>query len=176
MQIEYSVLVPTITNIVNLSLSSGQCHFTLKQSTISPLLKKPNLDKDKLSNYRPISNLSLVSKTIQHVKARLTEHLTSSNLLNPHQSAYIKHHSTVTALLCIHDHLINASNRSSLGVSMWSNLVAPIRNSLGAMQQLPLAPVGADIRSNLEGTSSWELLRELKGAPTKLLEELPGCS
>ena len=37
-----SVLVPTITNIVNLSLSSGQFHPTLKQSTISPLLKKPN--------------------------------------------------------------------------------------------------------------------------------------
>ena len=66
-----------------------------------------------------------------------------------------------------------ASNRSSLGVSKWSNLVAPIRNSLGAMQQLPLAPVGALIRSNLEGSSSWELLRELKGT---LLEELPGYS
>ena len=41
-----SVLVPTITNIVNLSLSSGQFHPTLKQSTISPLLKKSNIDKN----------------------------------------------------------------------------------------------------------------------------------
>ena len=64
-----------------------------------------------------------------------------------------------------------ASNRSSLGVSMWSNLVAPIRNFLGAMQPLPLAPVGAPIRSKLEGSSSWELLWELKVAPTKLLQE-----
>ena len=59
---------------------------------------------------------------------------------------------------------------------MWSNLVAPSRNFLAALQQLPLAPVvEAPIRSNLDGSSSWELLRELKGAPTKLLEELPGC-
>jgi len=58
-------------------------HPTLKQSTISPLLNKPNLDKDHLSNYRPISKLSLVSKIIEHVKSRLTEHLTSNNLLNP---------------------------------------------------------------------------------------------
>jgi len=95
-----SVLDPTITNIVNLSLSSGQFHPTLKQSTISPLLKKPNLDKNQLSNYRPISNLSLVFKIIERVvKSRLTEHLTSNNLLNPHQSAYIQHHSTETALL-----------------------------------------------------------------------------
>ena len=42
------------------------------------------------------------------LKSRLTEHLASNNLFNPHQSAYIKHHSTETALLYIHDHLINA--------------------------------------------------------------------
>jgi len=54
-----SVLIPTVTNIVNLCLISGQFHPPLKQSTISPLLKKPTLDKDQLSNYRPISNLSL---------------------------------------------------------------------------------------------------------------------
>jgi len=102
------ILVSTITKIVNLSLSSGQFHPTLKQSAISPVLRKPNLDKDQLSNCRPISNFSLVSKIIEHVvKFWLTEHLTSSNLLNPHQSAYIKHHSTETALLYIHDHLIN---------------------------------------------------------------------
>ena len=34
-----SVLVPTITNIVNFSLISGQFHPTLKESVISPLLK-----------------------------------------------------------------------------------------------------------------------------------------
>ena len=36
------------------------------------------------------------------------DHLTSDNLINPHQSAYCKYHSTETALLYIHDHLINA--------------------------------------------------------------------
>ena len=61
---------------------------------------------------------------------------------------------------------------------MWSNLVAPIRKwkSIGALQQLSLASVGAPIKSNLEGRSSWELLRERKRAPTKLLQELTGCS
>ena len=46
-------------------------------------------DKDELSNYQPISNLSLLSKIIERViKARLSDHLTSNNLLNHHQSAY----------------------------------------------------------------------------------------
>jgi len=62
-----SFLVPTITNIVNLFLISGEFHPTLKESIISPLLKKPTLDKESLSNYRPISNLSLISKIIERV-------------------------------------------------------------------------------------------------------------
>ena len=100
----------TITNIVNMSFSSGNFHYTLKESVISPLLNKSTLDKDELSNYRPISNLSLISKIIERVvKSRLSDHFISNNLVvNPHQSAYCKHHSTETALLCIHDHLINA--------------------------------------------------------------------
>jgi len=38
----------------------------------------------------------------------LFDHLTSNKLLNPHQSVYCKHYSTETALLYVHDHLINA--------------------------------------------------------------------
>ena len=43
------------------------------------------------------------------VKSRLLDHLTSNRLVNPHQPACCKHHSTVTALLYIHDYLINAT-------------------------------------------------------------------
>ena len=99
----------------------SSCHVTfapypiLKESVISPLLKKPTLDKDQLSNYRPISNLSLISKIIERVvKSRLTDQLVSNGLLNPSQSAYCKHHSTETALLYIHDHLINATRSQKL--------------------------------------------------------------
>ena len=56
-----------------------------------------------------ISNLSLISKIIERVvKSRLSDHLTSNNLDNLQQSAFCKHHSTETALLYIHDHLITA--------------------------------------------------------------------
>ena len=58
-----------------------------------------------------------LSKIIERVvKARLSDHLTSNNL-NPHQSAYCKHHSTETALLYIHDHLINAIGSRQIHVS-----------------------------------------------------------
>ena len=115
------ILVPTITNIVNLSLISGQFHPTPKESVISPLLKKPTFDKEELLNYRPISNLSLISKIIERfVKSRLMDHLTSNSLLNCHQSAYCKHHSTETALLYIHDYLISAMGSQKVSCLAYS--------------------------------------------------------
>jgi len=44
----------------------------LKESVISLLLKKSTLDKDELSSYRPISNLSFISIIIECiVKSRV---------------------------------------------------------------------------------------------------------
>jgi len=110
-----TVIIPTITNIVNLSLSSGHFRPLFKQSVVSPLLKKSTLDNEQLSNYRPIYNLSIISKIIERVvKSRLTDHLFSHSLLNPHQSAYRRHYSTETSLLYIHDHLITAIGSQKL--------------------------------------------------------------
>ena len=47
-----SVLLPTITNIINLSMSTGVFPDQFKNCSVHPLLKKSNLDKENLSNYR----------------------------------------------------------------------------------------------------------------------------
>ena len=92
-----------------MSLSSGNFPSVFKHSIVTPLLKKPSIDKENLSNYRPISNLSFLSKLTERiVKSRLTSHLESNSLLNPFQSAYTKHHSTETVLLSLFDSLITA--------------------------------------------------------------------
>jgi len=57
-----SVLVPTITKIINLSLSSGIFPDQFKHCSVHPHLKKSSLDKENLTNYRPISHLSFLSK------------------------------------------------------------------------------------------------------------------
>lgn len=104
-----SVLIPAITKMINFSLSTGRFPSSFKESIVCPLLKKPNLDKEILSNYRPISNLSFLSKLTERVvKSRLLDHLTQHSLLNPFQSAYTKFHSTETVLLSLYDHLTNA--------------------------------------------------------------------
>jgi len=50
----------------------------------------------------------------QHVACYEQYRGSGKKLLNPHQSAYCKHHSTETALLYIHDHLINAIGSQKL--------------------------------------------------------------
>ena len=101
-----STIASTVLSIVNLSLSTGSFPTQLESFFIAPLLKKPYLDKDTLSNYRHISNLSVISKiTERAVKERLLKQ--SNSLLNHTKSAYTKHHSTETTLLSLLDHLSN---------------------------------------------------------------------
>jgi len=108
---QMSEFVPRVTNIVNLSLTSGQFHPVLRESVISHSSRNPPYTKIS----RPISNLSLVPKIIECiVETRLTDHLTSNKVLNPHYPAYCKHHSTEAALLYIHDHLVNAIRSQKL--------------------------------------------------------------
>jgi hypothetical protein len=108
-------LAETIADIVNLSLSTGCFPSCFKQSIVTPLLKKPSLNKEDLSNYRPISNFSFLSKLVERiVKNRLDQHLASHSLFNPFQSAYTRYHSTETALLAVHDSLIQAISQQKV--------------------------------------------------------------
>ena len=57
-----TVLLPTITRIINLSLSTGVVPDALKVATLLPTLKKSDADFEQFQNFRPISNLKVVSK------------------------------------------------------------------------------------------------------------------
>ena len=61
---QFDLLLPIILKIVNLSLDSSYFPSSLKTAVLSPLLKKANLDHEVLANYRPISNLKVISKII----------------------------------------------------------------------------------------------------------------
>ena len=95
-------IVPAITRITNASLDEGVMPNSLKHAIVRPLLKKPSLDKDTLSSYRPVSNLTQLSKVIEKVVAlRIMTHVSDQQMVECFQSAYRKNHSTETALLCV---------------------------------------------------------------------------
>jgi len=52
---------------------------------------------------------SILSKLTERVlKLRFADYLSTNNLLNSFQSAYIKYHSTETTFLSVHNHIIKA--------------------------------------------------------------------
>ena len=58
-------LVPTIIDIVNMSLRDSMMPKSLKTVLIRPLLMRTGLDSDILKNYRPVPNLTFILKVIE---------------------------------------------------------------------------------------------------------------
>ena len=82
------LLAPYITSVFNITLSSGYVPSSFKQAFITPLLKKNGLEETIVGNYRPVSNLSVLSKTLEHaVHQQIENYLNQANLLPAHQSA-----------------------------------------------------------------------------------------
>ena len=79
MKEHFDLFLPSICRIVNLSLKSGHMPSSLKSAVLTPLLKKPSLDHEVLSNFRPISNLKVILKVIEKVIAvRLQAYIDSN--------------------------------------------------------------------------------------------------
>ena len=100
------ILLPYIQNLVNISLSSGDIS-GLKESVITPILKKLNLDKNVLKFFRPIVNLQFMSKVIEKVVLKqLNSHMAANNLHCDQQFGYKKKFSTEGLLLQIVDEVL----------------------------------------------------------------------
>ena len=93
-------LLPYITLLCQKSLKDGSVPISQKTAVVSPILKQVNLDPNECQNYRPISNLTFLSKLLERlVVQQLTGYLDRAGLMPVNQSAYRQYHSTETALL-----------------------------------------------------------------------------
>ena len=93
-------LSPFIVKLFNTSLTSGLFPTSPKCASVTPALKKVTLDSFDLGNYRPISNLTFVSKLLEHAaQEQIVGYASENQLLPDTQSAYQKHRSTETATL-----------------------------------------------------------------------------
>ena len=105
-------LTPLVTNIINLSLSSGIFPDVLKCAHVRPLIKAPSLDPESHKSYRPVSNLSLISKIVETaINDQLQEYFRSNELLSPYQSAYRKGHSVESALSHVYSSILKELDR-----------------------------------------------------------------
>jgi Reverse transcriptase (RNA-dependent DNA polymerase) len=109
------VLAPFLAELFNRSLLQGAVPTAFKSAYITPLLKKSDLDPAENKSYRPISNLSVLSKTLERLVARqLLDYLYAVNLMPDLQSAYRVHHSTETAVLKVLADILRAVDGGDL--------------------------------------------------------------
>ena len=118
-------IVESVTCIINDSLMYGTVPPAFKHALVNPLLKKNDLDPDNLKNYRPVSNLSFISKVLEKIVAnQINNHLAKNQLLDEHQSAYRKLHNTETALLKIFNDLLFSADEKKISVIVLLDLSA----------------------------------------------------
>ena len=105
-------LLPSITQITNMSLQSGIFPTDLKKALVTPLLKKASLDPEIKKNYRPISNLAFLGKVIERAATKqYVDYLTVNELFARSHSAYHQYHSTETALLRVCDDILRSLDK-----------------------------------------------------------------
>jgi hypothetical protein len=95
-----NILLPCLTKIFNDSLQRSLFPTQWKCSLITPIPK--NSRPENVSDYRPISILSTLSKVLERlVFNQVTDFLTRNSLFDLLQSGFRRRHSTCTALLKI---------------------------------------------------------------------------
>ena len=119
------VVAPFLAHLFNCSLSSGFVPEAFKAAYISPLIKKSDMDPADTRSYRPISNLTVVSKLLERLVARqLLAYLDVSGLLPRLQSAYRANHSTETAVLKVLSDILLAIDAGDLSALVLLDLSA----------------------------------------------------
>ena len=113
----YEASAAFLADIINKCFSESNFVCSEKCALVRPLLKKAGLDQEDLSNYRPVSNLSFLSKLIERaILVQLVEFIEENIIIPMLQSAYRKYHGVETALCKVHNDLVVnvCSGRSSL--------------------------------------------------------------
>ena len=115
-----------LTHIFNLSLQSGIIPNELKMAKVIPIFKLNSKDAELLSdmsNYRPISLLSIFSKILEKIVAlKLTEYLNANNLLYKHQYGFQKKKSTVQPIIHLLNEIVNNSNEKKVSIGVFCDL------------------------------------------------------
>ncbi len=115
------IICNSLAYICNLSLCTSVFPSDWKQAKVTPVFKEG--DKSDVSNYRPISVLSIVSKILERaVHNQLYTYLTNCNILNQYQSGFRSNHSTATTLLDVSDYILNNMNDGKVTAAVFLDL------------------------------------------------------
>jgi hypothetical protein len=105
---------------------NSSCTIRIQKSVSKTSAKKEtNLDPNNFKNYRPVSNLPLVSKVLEKVvNSHIEDHLTLNDFHEEHQSAYRQFHSTESALRKVHTDILQSLDPNDVTILVMLDLSA----------------------------------------------------
>lgn len=105
-------IIEPVTHIINLSLKTGIVPSCCKYAQVTPIHKGG--DKEDENNYRPISILPILAKSIEYfVNEQLREHMESNNLFTEQQYGFRKNYSTTYLMLDLFDDIFDSKSRAN---------------------------------------------------------------
>ena len=117
-------IIPSLTKIANLSINKGVFSKKWKSATVKPLIKSQSKGTA-YQNYRPVSNLTFLSKLVEKITLnQFTQHCEDHHLLPDYQSAYRKHHSCETSLIKLVNDLLWAMEKQEVTAMTVLDLLA----------------------------------------------------
>ena len=109
------VLLPYITKMCSASLREGILPTSQRNAIVTPRLRKAGSDPADVCNYRPISNLTFMSKVVERLVCRqLVAYLEQNGLLPDLHSAYRRCRSTEIAVHKLVADLLTAADRGEV--------------------------------------------------------------
>ena len=120
----FNLIIEIFTRITNLSIKSSSFPQSEKVAIVHPLYKGEG-DANNYKYYRPVSNLSFLSKIIEKIILKqLHEFLHINNILPENQSAYRPNHSTETCLTAVLNDLLGFLDKGKIGLLFMLDLSA----------------------------------------------------
>ena len=111
-----NLLTPFLTHLFTSCFPAS-----FKDSFLTLVLRKPGLDEASPSSYRPISNLSIISKLLHRlIVQQFVAYLNASRLLPATESGFRRGHSTETAIIRVLSDLLDAVDRDDTAISSCS--------------------------------------------------------
>ena len=110
-------LTECATAIINGSLQESRVPLALKETLIRPIRMKLNLAVDNIGNYRPVANVSFLSKVVERVVAdELQALLDDTNALDLFQLGSRLRHGMEMVLVSLLDDLLREADRGKMSL------------------------------------------------------------
>ena len=116
-------ILPSVTHVINLSLTTMEFPNAWKLAKVIPLLKKDDPLNPK--NYRPVALLPVMSKILERVVFKqVVQYVENNGLLHPSHHGSRAKHSTGTALIEMYDTWIDSIEQGKMAGVMMIDLSA----------------------------------------------------